>query len=93
MNGSFVLMKPDFIERNEAWLLTVIGMVITCFMSTLVYFLKSRCTVIRLCGCECQRDVVDLENMRNDSFNLDSRSPPRDNAASPPSSFMGRIQH
>ncbi|KAL3903850.1 MAG: hypothetical protein SGPRY_011512 [Prymnesium sp.] len=35
-----VMMRPDFIERNGAWLLTVIGMVITCFMSTLVYFLN-----------------------------------------------------
>ena len=73
-----VMTRPDFIERNGAWLLTVIGMVITCFMSTLVYFLKSRCTVIRVCGCECQRNVIDLENTHNDSFNLDSRSPPRD---------------
>lgn len=93
MNDSFVLMNPNFIARNGAWLLTVIGMVIKCFISTLMYFLKSRCAVIRLCGCECQCAVVDLENTRNDSFDLDSRSPPRDNAASPPSSFMNRINH
>ncbi|KAL3914020.1 MAG: hypothetical protein SGPRY_007774, partial [Prymnesium sp.] len=93
MNRSETMYRPDFIERNGAWLLTVIGMAITCFMSTLVYFLKSRCSLIRCCGCECQRSVVDLENTHNDSFNLDSRSPPRENAprAPSPSAFMNRI--
>ena len=92
VNMSEVMYRPDFIERNGAWLLTVIGMVITCLMSTLVYFLKSRCSLIRVCGCECQRSVVDLENTHNDSFNLDSRSPPRETRRTPsPSAFMSRV--
>ena len=52
--------SPDFIERNGAWLLTVLGIVSACVSATLVYFLKSRCRSIKCCGMECERDVLDL---------------------------------
>ena len=53
--------EPDFIERNGTWLLTVLGVVSSCFAGLLVYALKSRCTRIKLCGAECDRDVIALE--------------------------------
>ena len=53
--------EPDFIERNGTWLLTVLGLVSSCFAGILVYALKSRCTHIKLCGAECDRDVIALE--------------------------------
>jgi len=55
------MYDPDFIERNGTWLLTIVATVGTCVSGLLVYVLKSRCTYIRGCGCECRRDVVALE--------------------------------
>lgn len=58
--------QPDFIERNGAFVLTVIG-VITGFLGGLfTFFLKSRCKRIKLCCLECDRtpitlDVTDVE--------------------------------
>ena len=53
--------QPDFIERNGAWLLTVTGVIATCVGGMFTYFLKSRCKHIRVCGMECERDVVSLQ--------------------------------
>ena len=52
---------PDFIQRNGAWLLSVIGLLTTCLSGCLVYMLKSRCTKIKCCGFECERDVVQID--------------------------------
>lgn len=52
---------PDFIERNGAWVLTVIGVGAACVGTVLTYFLKSRCRRIRCCGMECDRTPVSLE--------------------------------
>lgn len=50
--------SPDFVERNGAWLLSISG--VTCTMLTLCfgYFLKSRCSRIKCCGLECERDTL-----------------------------------
>ena len=57
---------PDFIERNGTWLLGVCGLLVTCVGATLTYFLKSRCTKIKCCGAECDRElvVVDPEDVK-----------------------------
>ena len=55
--------EPDFIEQNGAWLLSLVGIIVTCFSGLLAYFLKSRCQTIKCCGCECQRDVLNLERV------------------------------
>lgn len=52
--------EPDFVERNGTWLLSMIGILVTCFSGLLAYFLKSRCMTIKCCGGECTRDVLDL---------------------------------
>ena len=52
---------PDFVEKNGAWLLTVIGLVTAAVGTILTYFLKSRCKRIKCCGMSCDRDVVTLE--------------------------------
>ena len=49
---------PDFLEKNGAWLLTVIGGLGGCFGMMLTYFLNSRCRRIDMCGCSCVRDVL-----------------------------------
>lgn len=57
------LDSHDFLQRNGAWVLTVVTVVTGCFGAMLTYFLKSRCRTIKLCcgGLECERTVVDLE--------------------------------
>ena len=67
---------PDFIERNGAWLLSVVGILGSCTTAVLVYFLRSRCRRIRCCGCECERDVLDLETTQNGGLALRSRPRP-----------------
>ena len=62
--------NPDFVERNGAWLLSVVGIAGTCVSGLLVYFLKSRCTSIKCCGCECERQVLDLKKGVESAFNL-----------------------
>lgn len=51
---------PDFLEKNGAWLLTVIAGFTGCFGMVLTYFLKSRCKRIACWGVSCVRDVVEL---------------------------------
>ena len=53
--------SPDWVERNGAWALSLIGIFSSCFAGLLVYALKSRCVKIRCCGAECERDVLALE--------------------------------
>ena len=64
---------PDFVERNGAWLLSLIGIVATCFTALLAYFLKSRCVSIRCWGVECVRDVLDLEHVHESADQLEIR--------------------
>ena len=52
---------PDFIEKNGAWLLTVIGLFSACMGTIFAYLLKSRCKKIKCCGLECDRAVVELD--------------------------------
>jgi len=55
---------PDFIEKNGAWLLTVIGVFSACVGTVFTYFLKSRCKKISCCGVACDREVVALSPKR-----------------------------
>lgn len=57
------LNSHDFLQRNGAWVLTVVTVVTGCFGAMLTYFLKSRCRKINVCcgGLECERAVVELE--------------------------------
>jgi hypothetical protein len=54
-----IVSEPDFVERNGAFLLSLVGMVGACISGLLAYFLRSRCRTIKCCGCECERDVLD----------------------------------
>lgn len=52
--------EPDFIERNGAWVLSMVGVVGTCCSGMLIYMIKSRCTRIKFGCLECERAVLDL---------------------------------
>ena len=54
------LCQGDFLGRNGAWMLAIVGSFITCVGVVLTYFLKSRCKKIECCGIKCDRDVVQL---------------------------------
>lgn len=62
--------EPDFVERNGAWLLSILGVIMTCVSGITVYMLKSRCRTIKCCGCECERDVLDLTQTPAEPFEL-----------------------
>lgn len=49
-----------FIRENGAWLLTFFGLVTGCFSGLTMYFLKSRCSHIKLCcgAVDCVRDPL-----------------------------------
>lgn len=51
---------PDFLEKNGAWLLTVIGLFVGCLATVMTYFLKSRCRTIDCCGVSLERDVIEI---------------------------------
>jgi hypothetical protein len=50
----------DFIQRNGAWLLSMLAVLLSCVAAILGYLLRSRCYLIKCCGVECRRDVLDL---------------------------------
>ena len=58
--------------QDSAFMLAVLGIFSTCCVTFLKFILKSRCTVIRCCGCLVERDVIpanqaniQLEERRN----------------------------
>jgi len=52
---------PDFLEKHNGFLLTLVASLSACVGIVLTYFLKSRCKNIK-CGCiSCDREVVTLE--------------------------------
>ena len=51
---------PDFLEKHNGFLLTLIGMLGGGFGVLLGYFLKSRCTKLQFGCCSCDRDPLEL---------------------------------
>jgi hypothetical protein len=63
MSETLIIGEPDFLERNGTFLLTLFGMVGGCAGSILVYFLKSRCSEIKLCwgAVSCIRQPLPVD--------------------------------
>ena len=53
----------DFVQRNGAWLLSMLAILGSCVAGILGYFLRSRCKRIKCLGFECERDVLDLTSV------------------------------
>ena len=53
--------KPDFIQTNGAWLITVIGVGGACLGTVFTYFLRSRCHKLKIGCLECDRTPVEME--------------------------------
>ena len=43
---------------SESFILAIVGSIFGAIAGCLMCVLKSRCTNIKCCGCECQRDVL-----------------------------------
>ena len=52
----------DFVERNGAWLLTVMGCLVSCVGASFAYALKSRCTKIKCCCAYCERELMPVDS-------------------------------
>ena len=57
--------ETDFLEKNGAWLLTVIGLGTACVGTLLTYFLKSRCRHLECCGVKMERDVIEIQDPKS----------------------------
>jgi len=54
-----------FIQTNEAFLLTIVATLSGMFGLLLNTCIKSRCSVIKLCGLECIRQPIPVEELNN----------------------------
>ncbi len=54
-----------FIQTNEAFLLTIVATLSGMFGLLLNTCIKSRCTAIKLCGLECIRQPIPVEELNN----------------------------
>ena len=52
---------PDWLQKHNAFLLTLIASLSACVGIVLTYFLKSRCKNIKTPCVSCDRDVLVLE--------------------------------
>lgn len=50
----------DFIQKNGVWILSMLGMMGAGCASLLTCFLRSRCTSIKCCCWECEREVIEI---------------------------------
>jgi len=53
--------SPDFLEKHDSFLLTIVASLSACVGLFLSYFLKSRCKKISTPCMSCDRDVLELE--------------------------------
>jgi len=58
-----IIIQGDWLERNGAFLITVLGILGGSCSAMMVYFLKSRCSSINLCwgGVSCVREPLPID--------------------------------
>ncbi len=56
------LNPPDWLEKHNAFVLTLVGILGGGAGVLLSYFLKSRCTKIKCCGINCDREPITLDS-------------------------------
>ena len=52
---------PDWLEKHNGFLLTIVASISACLGVMFSYFLKSRCKNIRTPCLSCDREVVELD--------------------------------
>ena len=54
---------PDWFD--DTFIITILGLAGGCFTYLLTYFLKSRCTLVRCCCFQCERQVLEGADLAN----------------------------
>ena len=52
---------PDFLSKHSTFVLTFSSLVSGGFALLLTYFLKSRCTTLKICCIKCEREPLNLQ--------------------------------
>ena len=52
---------PDWLEKHEGFVITIVGLIGGACGVLLTYFLKSRCKKISCWGLSCDREPIQLE--------------------------------
>ena len=52
---------PDWLEKHEGFVITIVGLIGGACGVLLTYFLKSRCKKISCWGFSCDREPIQLE--------------------------------
>lgn len=60
--------SPDFLEKHDSFLITLIGSLSAVLGIVFTYFIKSRCKNIRTPCISCDRDVIEI-NRENIEIN------------------------
>lgn len=60
MSEPIIIGEQDWLQRNGTFLITALGLLGGCAGSMMVYFLKSRCSEIKLCwgAVSCIREPL-----------------------------------
>lgn len=66
---------PDFLEKHSTFVVTSLSLVGAGLGVLLTFCLKSRCSKIKCCGLECQRQPIPLDpqnvNLDNNAVNIE----------------------
>jgi hypothetical protein len=54
---------PDFLTKHSTFVITLFGSLSACLGVVFTYFLKSRCKVIKTPCFECNRDVINVNDV------------------------------
>ena len=64
------MTASEFVQTNSAFLLTTFGLCGAALAACLTCALKSRCSKIKCCGFECDRQVISEGELANASVEL-----------------------
>jgi hypothetical protein len=53
--------QPDFLEKHDGFLITLIGSLSAVLGVIFSYCIKSRCKNIKTCCISCDRDVIEIK--------------------------------
>ena len=56
-------LPDDFLQRNGAFVLSLVGLISACIAGVLAYFLKSRCKTISCLGMKCDRTPLKADEI------------------------------
>ncbi len=71
--------SKSFIKDSEGFLLTVVATISGIIGLLLQTCLKSRCTAIKLCGLECIRQPIPVQELNNVNVNNNVENPNNNN--------------